>query len=254
LDTTALLGAPNNPWMVQEMTFVMACAVGVLLTIDALRKRRFSLSALIFLAAMSASWLEFFDDWAAQSVWNSAFIQLPWGEMAYTTPNKPLFVPFAWAWFNVVLFLLTLPLLKRLHHKIPAVHPFLLSLLFIGPLFWAYDICVERSATINGWWRYINPVGPIWDSPRGAFPLVWPALPYVVWGVAFTWLLTLRDTKGLWWHERKVGISPRGSGLKHELARVGAMVVLFHISHALIIVVPHYVYRFAFGTAVALLP
>jgi hypothetical protein len=240
--------------MVQEMTFVMAGVVAALLLIDAWRKQRLSQGALIFVAAMSASWLEFFDDWAAQSVWNSLFIQLPWGEMAFTTPNKPLFVPFAWAWFNVVLFLLTVPLLKRLSHWLPRVHPLLLSLLFVGPLFWAYDIGVERSATISGWWRYINPVGPVWESPQGTFPLVWPALPYVLWGVAFTWLMSLRDSTGLWWHERKVGVSPTGSGLKHELARLGAMVVLFHVSHTLIIVVPHYVYRLAFGTAVSALP
>ena len=80
--------------------FVMLAAFGLW----SLYKRRLSLGLLILIAAMSASWQEFFGDWGTYLYWNPEFPQLPWGEMAFTTPDKPLFIPYSWGWYFALIY------------------------------------------------------------------------------------------------------------------------------------------------------
>src|SRR3546814_4005169 len=94
------MGETVNPWMMETGSIIFwsaLLALGILWTV---RTRRLPLVLLCLIGATSSFWQEFFGDWGVYLDWNPDFDRLPfWGEMAYTTPVKPLFIPFSWGWW-----------------------------------------------------------------------------------------------------------------------------------------------------------
>jgi len=232
--TVEVLGAPANPWMMHELSIFMAALVGGYHLGTTLKTRRLAVSALVFIAAITASWQDFYHLWAVYVLWNPHFPQLPWGLSPHTTPYKPAFVPFSWAWFFGIAIPLLLALVARVGRYAPRINTFVLSFLIVGPLFWAYDVYVEFNGVSNGWWSYTRTTGPTLATPRGPFPIWYPVNLFVLQAIVFVWLLTLRDEQGIYFHERILRVDRINPGFKRELARAGAMALLFNLVSLLV--------------------
>lgn len=248
------MGEPVNPWMMETGSIIFWCVLAAASTILALRRRRLSLVALCLIGATSTFWQEFFGDWGAYVAWNPRFDRLPlWGEMAFTTPVKPLFIPFSWGWWFAVTIPLLVSLVAWLGRKLPAPSTTALAFLIAFPLFLAYQLYVEGSSVANGWWTYDVVVGPALTSDKGQLPIIFPVL-LGLWAAGLVALLARRDGEGFWWHERRLGVPRLAAGAKRELARAGAFALLFQLSMFAINIGPAIVGRLLFGGPSLLVP
>lgn len=248
------MGEPLNPWVMETGSIIFWCLLLATSAALALRFGRMPLIGLCLIAATTSFWQEFFGDWGAYVAWNPHFARLPyWGEMAYTTPVKPVFIPFSWGWWFAVSIPLLVGLIGWLGRRMPRVSTTALSFLVAFPLFLAYQLYVEGSSVANGWWTYDVVIGPAITSARGQLPVIFPVL-LGLWAAGLVALLTRRDALGLWWHERALGVAAVTPGFRRELARTGAFILLFQVSTFAINIAPAIVGRLAFGGASALVP
>ncbi len=254
LATASPMGAPVNPWMMETGSLWIWAALVLLTAIWTLKDKRLPLFGLVLIAATSGFWQEFFGDWGAYVAWNPAFARLPlWGEMAFTTPVKPLFIPFSWGWWFAVSIPLLVVLVRWLHAKFPGVSILTLAMLTAFPLFLAYQIQVEGSSVANGWWTYDTVIGPALESPKGRLPLIFPLL-LGLWAGWFVAQLAKRDSGGLMPHEAKRGIASQPVGWRREVSRAWWMIVLFQVSFFIVNIAPPIIGRLLFGGPSLLVP
>lgn len=248
------MGAPIDPGVMQTGSFWIWGALAALTLIWGLKDGRLPLFGLVLIAATSSFWQEFFGDWGAYVAWNPAFARLPlWGTMAYTTPVKPLFVPFSWGWWFGISIPLLVALVRWLHGKFPAVSITTLAMVTAFPLFLAYQINVEGGSVAKGWWTYDSVIGPALTSAKGRLPLIFPLL-LGLWAGWFVALLARRDADGFMPHEVRRAIPGLAPGWRRELARVVAMIVLFQLTFFVLNTAPPIVGRLLFGAPSVLVP
>jgi hypothetical protein len=238
--TASPMGEPVNPWMMETGSFWIWGALAILTLIWTVKDKRLPLFGLVLIAATSSFWQEFFGDWGAYVAWNPAFARLPfWGEMAFTTPVKPLFIPFSWGWWFAISIPLLVALTRWLHRKFPSLSVTMIAMLMAFPLFLAYQINVEGSSVANGWWTYDVVIGPALESGKGRLPLV---------------LLAKRDEQGFMPHEVRIGAPAKPPGWAREMARLWAMLLIFQISFFLLNIAPAILGRALFGGPSMLVP
>jgi hypothetical protein len=209
---------------------------------------------LLLIAASSSFWQEFFGDWGAYVAWNPKFARLPvWGDMAFTTPVKPLFIPFSWGWWFAISITPLTMIVAWAGRKWPSLSSSLLAFLIAFPLFCAYQISVEGSSVANGWWTYDAIIGPAIEGERGKLPLIFPIL-LGAWAAIFVAMIARKDEAGLWWHERKMGVAAHAPGWRKEFARLWAFVVLFQITFFVINIAPAIIGRLIAGGPSLLVP
>lgn len=248
------MGTPLNPWVMETGSFYLWGGLLALAIILALKNKRLPLFGMMLIAGTSGFWQEFFGDWGAYVAWNPAFARLPlWGEMAFTTPVKPLFIPFSWGWWFAVSIPLLTSLVTWLKRKFPARSVYLLAMLTAFPLFLAYQLYVEGSSVANGWWTYDTIVGPALESEKGRLPLIFPLL-IGLWAGGFVGLLASRDSDGLMPHERRAGVADQTAGWRREWTRLWALIVAFQVSFFLINIGPAMIGRALFGGPSLLVP
>lgn len=248
------MGDPVNPWMMETGSIYLWS--GLLLAALGLttKNRRIPLFGLMLVAATSGFWQEFFGDWGAYVAWNPQFARLPfWGDMAYTTPVKPLFMPFSWGWWFAVSIPLLTSLVIFLKRKFPGRSVYFLSMLTAFPLFLAYQIYVEGSSVANGWWTYDSIVGPALESEQGRLPLIFPLL-IGLWAGGFVGLLADRDEDDFMPHELRAGAKRKPAGLRREWTRLWSMIVLFQVTFFAVNIGPAILGRILFGGSSALVP
>jgi len=248
------MGEPNNPWVMETGSIIfwsVLVAVSVLL---ALWSRRLSLVALTLFGATSSFWQEFFGDWGAYVAWNPHFSRLPlWGEMPFTTPVKPLFVPFSWGWWFAITIPTLVMVVRGLHRMLPRVSTTLLAFVVAFPLFVAYQLFTEGSSVANGWWTYDLVIGPTLRSDKGQLPVIFPVL-LGAWAAGLVALLARRDANGFCWHERTLGVDRTPAGFRREAARAGAFILLFQVTTFAVNILPAIVGRLLFGGPSMLVP
>ncbi len=248
------MGAPVNPEIMETGSLWLWGALTVLTVVWTVKDRKLPLFGLVLIAATSSFWQEFFGDWGAYVAWNPAFARLPfWGEMAYTTPVKPLFIPFSWGWWFAISIPLLVALVRWLHGRFPSVPIATLAMLTAFPLFLAYQINVEGSSVANGWWTYDSVIGPALESEKGRLPLIFPLL-IGLWAGWFVALLAKRDADGFMPHELRVGAADRPAGWQREQARAWGMIVLFQITFFIVNTAPPIIGRLLFGEPSLLVP
>jgi hypothetical protein len=254
LATASAMGEPVNPWMMETGSFWIWGALLMLTLIYTVKDKRLPLFGLVLIAATSSFWQEFFGDWGAYVAWNPAFARLPfWGEMAYTTPVKPLFIPFSWGWWFAISIPLLVALTRWLHRKFPSLSVTMIALLTAFPLFLAYQINVEGSSVANGWWTYDVVIGPALESEKGRLPLVFPLL-IGLWAGLFVALLARRDEQGFMPHEVRIGVPAKPAGWAREMARLWGMILVFQVSFLLLNIAPAIIGRALFGGPSILVP
>lgn len=248
------MGPPLNPGLMETGSFWIWGALAVLTAVWTLKNRKLPLFGLVLIAATSSFWQEFFGDWGAYVAWNPAFARLPlWGEMPFTTPVKPLFIPFSWGWWFAISIPLLVALVRWLHGRFPARSVTTLAMLTAFPLFLAYQVQVEGGSVANGWWTYDSVIGPALESSRGRLPLIFPLL-IGLWAGCFTALLARRDSDGLMPHEARLGLAAQPIGWRRELTRAWGMILLFQITFFAFNTAPPIIGRLLFGAPSVLVP
>jgi len=248
------MGPPVNPGIMQTGSIWLWAGLLALTVIWTVKDKRLPLFGLVLIAATSSFWQEFFGDWGAYVAWNPAFDRLPfWGEMPFTTPVKPLFIPFSWGWWFAISIPLLVLVVRWLRRKFPAAPMALLAMLAAFPLFFMYQINVEGSSVANGWWTYDMVLGPALESEKGRLPLIFPLL-IGLWAAWFVALLTPRDEQGFMPHEVRAKVPAQRPGWRRELTRVRSMIVLFQITFFLLNIAPPIIGRLFFGGPSLLVP
>lgn len=252
--STQAMGAPVNPGIMETGSLWLWGGLAALTVICTVKDKKLPLFGLVLIAATSSFWQEFFGDWGAYVAWNPAFDRLPfWGEMPFTTPVKPLFVPFSWGWWFAISIPLLVALVRWLYKKLPSVSVTLLAMLSAFPLFFLYQINVEGSSVANGWWTYDVVLGPALESEKGRLPLIFPLL-IGLWAGWFVALLAPRDGHGFMPHEALAKVPAKRAGWRRELARVWSMVLIFQITFLIVNTAPPIIGRLLFGGPSLLVP
>jgi len=254
MDASGPMGEPVSPWMMETGSIIFWCVLALIATGLAIKDRRLSLLALCLLGGTSSFWQEFFGDWGAYVAWNPHFDRLPfWGDTPFTTPVKPLFIPFSWGWWFAATIPLLVALVGWLGRVFKGMSTTLLSFLIALPIFLSYQIYVEGSSVANGWWTYDVVLGPALESEKGRLPLIFPVV-LGLWAGVFVALLARRDEAGFWWHERALGVPNSAPGISRELARAGAFILLFQATFLVFNTAPPIIGRLLFGGPSTLVP
>jgi hypothetical protein len=245
---------PVNPWMMETGSILIWIALAAIGAGLAWRSGRLSLMLLCLIAGTTSFWQEFFGDWGAYLAWNPAFDRLPlWGDMAYTTPVKPLFIPFSWGWWFAVSIPILVVITRGIKRLVPPLPVWLIALVIAFPLFLAYQLNTEGSAVSSSWWTYDAILGPSVETAQGQLPLFYPAM-LGLWAALLTGLLATRDAQGFWWHERWLGIQAIAQGPKLQWARLGAFALLFQVSMFAFNIAPPIIGRLLWGGSSLLVP
>ena len=245
---------PTNPWMMETGSIIFWCVLAAISIGWTIRTRRLALLPLFLIAATSAFWIEFYGDWGAYLGWNPAFARLPfWGVTPFTTPVKPLFIPFSWGWwFAFSLTPLTM-LVRVLLRRWPNASPLLLAMLTAFPLYCGYQLMVEGAAVSNGYWTYEALIGPVMAGEKGNLPIVFPIL-LGAWAAGMIALVARTDAQGLFWHDRWLGVDRIAPGFTRELARAGALTLVFQVTFFVVNTLPVLIGRPLFGGPSLLVP
>jgi len=206
----------------------------VFYAVNTVRNREFSMSALLFIAGTSMFWIEWPADWGAYLVYNREFWNFTgWTSTWYQTYWKPVNVVFGYGIFFAVECLLLLKVVPRLadqlHRLLPRVHSTVLLIVSCLVVFYTVDIIGERLMTAAGWYSYVDPVGPAWESSRGTISFVWPVLPFLLFAVAIS--LALRaDADGHYPNEKLFSTHRLRPGWTREFARLAVWVVTMNVA------------------------
>jgi hypothetical protein len=253
--TMTAMPPPVNTWMMETGSFILWPIIFVLCAIWAWKMKKFPVMLLLLLAGSSSFWQEFFGDWGAYLSWNPAFARLPfWGDMAYTTPVKPIFIPASWGWWFSLSITPLLMLTIWLARKFPGISSNWWAFITVTPLYSAYELWAEGSAVSQSWWSYNAVIGPQWTASNGAgMSIIWPVI-LALWAAWVVSMLARKDADGLWWHERKLGVAANGVGWGHELKRLGAFIVMFQLTCLLVVTLPPMITRIVAGGPSLLVP
>jgi hypothetical protein len=257
MEPTAMTAMPPpvNTWMMETGSFILWPIIFVLCAIWAWKMKKFPVMLLLLLSASSTFWQEFFGDWGAYLSWNPAFARLPvWGDMAYTTPVKPIFIPASWGWWFSLSITPLLMLTIWLAKKFPGISSNWWAFIAVFPLYSAYELWAEGSAVAQSWWSYNAVIGPQWTASNGAgMSIIWPVI-LALWAAWIVAMLARIDADGLWWHERKLGVAANGSGWGYEFKRLGAFIVMFQVTFLLVVTLPPMITRIVAGGPSLLVP
>lgn len=188
--------------------------------------------ALIFIGATSMFWLEFPADWGAFLVYSPSFALFP-VELPFTTPNKPMFMPAAYGWYFLAIYSLIWYLVDKLRAARPDWSRVLVVMVIAAPFFYIWNLMVEGFSALVGWWTYYEVYGPAISSARGTYPLIFPVVPFAVYGVAEALVLTWKDSKGQHMLEHLTGAHNAPEGSAKELRRILAWVLTMNFIFAL---------------------
>jgi len=248
------MGEPVNPWMMETGSIIFWSVLVVITAGLAIRTGRLSLVALFLIGATTSFWQEFFGDWGAYVAWNPHFDRLPfWGDLPFTTPVKPLFIPFSWGWWFAVSLPALVMIIRWLHARLPSVSTTVLAFVIALPLFTAYQIFVEGSSVANGWWTYDVVIGPTFETAKGRLPLIFD-VQLAFWAALVIALTAEPDANGYWWHDRLFGVGNVSPGWKREGARALAFTAMFQVTMFAINIAPAIIGRLLFGGPSVLVP
>ena len=245
---------PVVPWVFEIGGTVAWVALAAVFAVRAWRKREFPVAGLIFLAATTMFWQEWFGDWAGYLLYNPRFKLMPWHRSVWTTPNKPWAVVSAYGWYFAAIFPALLAIISVVRRARPQWGRLPTLLAVSVPVFWAFDIMIEGVASRLSWWTYTKPTGPAIHSARGNYPFLYPTLVFVFFGVVMTWVLDQRDQTGRHRFEVLLGVTKLKEGWKRETARVGAWVATMNVLYWALLIFPIVLVRQIGGGASSVVP
>jgi hypothetical protein len=261
-------------WMVLAVYFVRQCR----------QHRRITRNTLVFIAATTMWWQEWFGDWATYIIYNPHFALIPWGSTLWTTPNKPWAVIPAYGWYYTLSFLALFWIVDRIRAHRPDIAPWKVAALVGVPVFYLADLLIEGGAALLGMWSYDQFVGPALQSPAGNFPLLYPVIFFTAWCTLMGALVYHVDANGFTQLDRLARMArllspvpsspatttPLGSGnvatvtaaetrtqqlsAQAQVVRVIVWITGFNLSYWVVFIFPMILIRIFTGAPSALIP
>lgn len=211
---------PFAPWIIEFFSPVIWVCLFAYCWRESRRADELSFGMLLLLGAMTMHWQEWYADWGAYLLYNPKFQLMPWGSTWWTSPNKPWFMPFSYGWFYYFSMVGMLALIAKLQNRKPDWKHVTCVIAVSAPFFYLWDLCLEWTAAITGWWSYVHYMGPAWVAEKGNFPFLHPIAMYTVSGVVMVLALSYRDANGRPAFESLFGANRMRPGLAREVARL----------------------------------
>jgi hypothetical protein len=239
-----------------ELIFLVAfVALVTWVIIDTRRRGELGVVSLLAIAGFSIFWQEFYADWAAYLLWNPDFYMLPLGPSPFTTPDKPATNLISYPVFMTGAFLAMLALQKWARGRRPAVHPLLVSLITAGPVLIVSNIALEYiSVRTLGLWTYVDTFGPALHTDIGTMPLLYPNIPFGVFGAVTAFLIAWTNADGRPRFEALIAKPSLPRSIKREVLRALAWALTFNVTYWVVFITPMIVLRLIFGEPSALVP
>ena len=232
-----------------ELVSVIACAALIAwVVIDTSKRGELGVVGLVAIAGFSIFWQEFYADWGAYLLWTPDFHMLPWGSTTWTTPDKPAMNLTSYPVFMTSAFLSMLALQKWARGRWPRVHPLVLSLCTAGPVLIVFNLVMEYvSVETLGLWTYVDTIGPVLHGDAGTMPLLYPNIPFGLFGAVTAFLIGWTDQEGRPHFEALVAKPGLPQGLKREVLRAVAWVLTFNVTYWVFLITPAIVLRLTLG-------
>lgn len=239
-----------------ELFFAVALvALVAWVVIDTRRRGELGLVGLLAIAGWSIFWQEFYADWGAYLLWSPDYHMLSWGSTMWTTPDKPAMNIISYPVFMTAAFLSMLALQRWARGRWPAVHPLMLSLVTAGPVLIGFNLVTEYiSVETFGLWTYVDTIGPVLQSNAGTMPLLYPNIPFGLFGAVTAFLIGWTNEEGRPRFEALLAKPGLPQGIKRDILRAVAWILTFNVSYWLFLVTPLIVLRLSLGDPSALVP
>ena len=224
-------------WIFEVLGPLVWLGLGAYCVTRSWRDRRLTVTMLLFISATSMFWQEFYGDWGAFLLYNPDFHLMGWKSSTWTTPNKPWAVLPAYGWYYTIVYPLMLRWIHTLRERVAWGR--LTTLIAVAfPVFYLWDLFVEGFAAGLGWWSYTTVYGAAILTDRGNFPLLYPLLLFVFYGVVTTWVLDQRDDSGRHRHETLLRVHRVRAGWRREVARVASWVAMMNAVYLVTLILP----------------
>jgi hypothetical protein len=225
------------------------------IVVDTRRRGELGLVGLLAIAGLSIFWQEFYADWGSYLLWTHDYHMLPWGRTPLTTPDKPATNVTSYPVFMTAAFLAMLALQRWARRRWPGVHPLALSLLTAGPVLIAFNLVMEYvSVRTLGLWTYVDTLGPALHTDGGTMPLLYPNIPFGLFGAVTAFLIGWTNTEGRPRFEALIAKPDLPQGVRRDLLRALAWMLTFNVTYWLLLVTPTILVRLAFGHTSAVVP
>jgi hypothetical protein len=180
---------------------------------------------------------------------------LLWGATPWTTPEKPAMNLTSYPVFMTAAFVSMLALQKWARRRWPGVHPMVLSLITAGPVLIGFNLVMEYvSVKTLGLWTYVDTIGPVLHTDAGTMPLLYPNIPFGLFGAVTAFLIGWTNAEGRPRFEALVAKPGLPQGIKRDVLRAIAWVLTFNVTYWLFLITPTIVLRLTLGEPSALVP
>ena len=236
-------------------TVLILIVVTIGFAIETRRRGSLSIPALCAIAGLSIFWQEFYADWGSYLLWSPKFHMMPWGSTLWTTPDKPWFVVASYPLFMCFAFTTMLTLNRFVVGKFPSANLFLVCLFTAAPALFLINFALEAAAVaLAGQWSYVDTLGPALITDKGRQPILYPGIPFGIWGAVLCYLIMHRDDTGHPRFERLTSSLKFAQGWKRESMRIVAWMVTWNLTYWLLLSAPLIALREFFGQPNALVP
>lgn len=248
------IGDPIAPWAFDVGSPIVWAVIALVCIRQAKRDGALSFTALVLISGTSMHWQEWYGDWGAYLLYNPEFWLFDWGATQWTTPNKPAAVLFAYGWYYAAVFPAILAAVAWLRRRLPHWSRLATLVAVATPLFYVWDLIVEASAVLLGWWSYTDVIGPAIESSKGNFPLAWPILLFTFYGVIASWIMDQRDDEGRFKIEVLAQVVDIRPGWRRETARALFWIVWMNAAYWIFLIGPLIAFRELFGDPSSIVP
>jgi len=252
---TPLLIDPAGAFRV-EMGYLILCILLIIMVIIDTRKRgELGQLGLCAIAGFSIWWQELYADWGAYLLWSDSFHMMPWGESLWTTPDKPWFLLASYPIFMTVSVSLMLWLCRKVITLVPSVNQSVICFFTAGITLILINTLLElASVSSAGQWTYVDTIGPVISTAHGLQPLLYPNIPFGIWGGVICALILMHTKEGRPGFEnlfKTVNVTAR---LQAQSLRALSWIIVWNITYWLFLCTPLIVMRLLWGAPSTLVP
>jgi hypothetical protein len=188
---------PVNPPVYNDIMWGVLFVITAAILIWRHRRIELSNTALIFIGSWSMFWQEYYNNWGGYLLYSPDLTLLPWGSTWWTSPNKPVFLIVSYPVFFTIIYSLFVYINRGVKRLAPTTPLLVIALAIDGPLFWLWNYFVDGASVENGIWNYMVTWGPTVTTANGGNePLVWPMIPFAIFGAVVAYYLSKLDANG----------------------------------------------------------
>lgn len=222
---------------------------------DTFKQRRLSLVSLCAIAGLSIFWQEYYADWGAYLLWSDEFHMMPWGSTLWTTPRKPWHTLVAYPVFMTIAIGLMLQLCRQAQIRFIKINSQLVCFTVAAICLIVINTVLEYLAVASaGQWTYVDTMGPVLSTAHGDQPLLYPNIPFGIWGGVICCLILSVGIDGTPKFEAYFGVQYRKAVWAREGLRALSWITVWNITYWIFLCTPLILLRELMGAPNLLVP